>query len=128
MDGTIDLRKMKKEQVNTLLLGKGYTVIENDNDYKYLVKMTMDSVTEENVEKLFKDHDSKKVELEIIQKTDIRGMWSSELDTLTTVYLEYKEQRERLLLGEDTKPKKKQMSSSSSNLKKKTKNMIIKDE
>jgi hypothetical protein len=90
--------------------------------------MPMDSVTEENVEKLFKDHDSKKVELEIIQKTDIRGMWSSELDTLTTVYLEYKEQRERLLLGEDVKPKKKQTIGSGSNLKKKTKNIVVKEE
>ena len=106
LDGTIDLRKMKKEQVNSLLAEKGYHIMD---DYKYLVKMPMDSVTEENVEKLFKEHDSKKMELEVILKTNIRTMWSSELDNLLTVYLEYKEQRQRILLEEKPKTLKKKI-------------------
>jgi DNA topoisomerase-2 len=53
LEGTIDLRKKKKEQVVHLLSEKGYTVMDGDEDYNYLTKMPMDSVTEENVEKLY---------------------------------------------------------------------------
>jgi hypothetical protein len=69
--------------------------------------MPMDSVTEENVEKLLREQDNKQVELENIKKTTIYEMWMSELETLKEEYLEYKETRERLmngLLGEK-KPK-----------------------
>ena len=42
-----------------MLEAKGYDKLDNDEEYKYLVKMPMDSVTEENVDKLsefiFKD-------------------------------------------------------------------------
>ena len=45
--GTIDLRRMKTDAVNELLMSKQYAKI--DDDYKYLIKIPMDSVTEENV-------------------------------------------------------------------------------
>ena len=51
LDDTIDLRKKKKEQVIQMLKEKGYDVIGDDIEYKYLTKMPMDSVTDENVEK-----------------------------------------------------------------------------
>jgi DNA topoisomerase-2 len=110
LDGTIDLRKKKKEEVNVLLEKKGYAIIDdNDKDYKYLTKMPMDSVTEENVEKLFKEQICKKEELEIVKQTTIHTMWIRELDHLKNVYQEYREERQRFLLGEDDKPKKKKI-------------------
>ena len=123
LDGTIDLRKKKREEVNIMLQTKGYNTIDEDTDYKYLVRMPMDSVTEENVEKLLKNKGDKESELEIIKSTTINQMWKSELDNLRDIYLEYKEDRTRLMSGEETKKKKAVV--------KKTgikKNIIIQDE
>ena len=105
LDGTIDLRKKKKEDVFKMLQSKGYEVID-DNGYNYLTKMPMDSVTEENVESLFKELGDNQITLDKIKTTTINQMWSSELDSLKTAYLEYKEERERLMLGEEKEKKK----------------------
>ena len=106
LNGTIDLRKKKKEEVIKMLESKGYEIIEDDHDYKYLTKMPMDSVTEENVERLFKELGDNQVTLDKIKATTINQMWSSELDTLKSTYLEYKEERERVMLGEEKQKKK----------------------
>jgi DNA topoisomerase-2 len=92
LEGTIDLRKKKKEQVVQLLKDKMYDIVENDENYNYLTKMPMDSVTEENVEKLYKEQGNKQNELTKIQSTTINEMWRSELDILKEQYLEYKEE------------------------------------
>jgi hypothetical protein len=73
LEGTIDLRKKKKEQVLEMLESKGYDIIDNDGDYKYLTKMPMDSVTEENVEKLLTEKGNKDVELNVIKSTTIKN-------------------------------------------------------
>ena len=125
LDGTIDLRKKKKEQVLSMLQGKGYDIIDDDVEYKYLTKMPMDSVTEENVEKLLKEKGTKEQELNVIKSTSINQMWSSELDKLLEQYLEYKESRQRLMDGEDTKLKKKKVVSKG---KKVVKNLVVDDE
>ena len=80
LDGSIDLRKKTKEQVLQLL--SGFDKMNDDDDYKYLTKMTMDSVTEENVTRLFNEHKQKSDELEILQKRTIQEMWLSELEDL----------------------------------------------
>jgi len=117
LEGTIDLRKKKKEEVIKMLKDKQYNIIDDDKEYKYLTKMTMDSVTEENVEKLFKEKGEKEKELETIKTTSINQMWSSELDNLKSLYIEYKESRQRLMDGgeknEKAKLKKKIISTSS---------------
>lgn len=100
LDGTIDLRKKKKEQVVIMLAEKGYAKIEDD-EYKYLIKMPMDSVTEENIDKLLKDKSSKETELNVIKNTTVHKMWKSELDVLKEQYVEYKDLRTRLMNGED---------------------------
>jgi len=106
LDGTIDLRKKKREEVNEMLQSKGYDIMDNDMDYKYLVRMPMDSVTEENVAKLLKNKGDKEIELEKIKVTTIQQMWKSELDVLKEQYLEYKEDRARLMTGGEEKKKK----------------------
>ncbi len=98
LNGTIDLRKKKYDDVVLMLTEKDYYK-END-DYKYLTKMPMDSVTEENVDKLMKDHKNKLTELENIKNTTIHQLWSGELDTLKEQYSEYRVQRQKNMNGE----------------------------
>ena len=65
LEGSIDLRKKKSDDVTKMLKEKEYDSI--DCEYKYLTKMPMDSVTEENVEKLNKEHENKQYELESVK-------------------------------------------------------------
>ena len=93
LDDTIDLRKKKKAEIVEMLLSKGYDVIEEDNEYKYLVKMPMDSVSEENVEKLNREHKDKSDELQRIKETSEQQMWLSELEHLEQEYSRYRSER-----------------------------------
>ncbi len=129
LDGTIDLRKKKKEQVIAMLEEKGYNKIDNDDEYKYLTKMPMDSVTEENVDKLLKDKGDKESELEIIKNTTVHKMWKSELDHLKELYIEYTDARTRLMNGEDSKTNKKKVISKGGGVKKvvKKQNLIVEE-
>ena len=95
LEGTVDLRRKKKDEVSTMLLEKGYSVIDEDSDFKYLTKLPMDSVSEENVEKLEKDHQNKMADLDEVKATTIQQMWLKELVVLETEYLHYKEIRSR---------------------------------
>ena len=105
LNGTIDLRKKKKEHVIEMLTMKGYDIIEKDDEYKYLIKMPMDSVTEENVDKLLNDKSKREVELENIKNTTINKMWMNELESLDDLYIGYKNERTRLMSGEDSNNK-----------------------
>jgi DNA topoisomerase-2 len=82
---TIDLRKKTGVQIHDLLVSKNYRLI--DNTYQYLTKMTMDSVSKENVAKLKKQYDDKSKELEIIQNTTIERMWYNDLEELLKMLL-----------------------------------------
>ena len=100
LDGSVDLRKKKKEDIVASLAEKGYAKLDGD-EYKYLIKMPMDSVTEENIDKLLKDKEGKESELNVIKNTSIHKMWKSELDVLKEQYVEYKDLRTRLENGDD---------------------------
>jgi DNA topoisomerase-2 len=104
LDGTIDLRKKKKQEIIDMLEEKNYDTIDDDKEYKYLVRMPMDSVSEENVEKLQNEHQIKEDELERIKATTIEQMWLSELEILENEYQEYVKEKMQLQLG-DTKKK-----------------------
>ena len=85
--GTIDLRNKKKTVIVEMLTEKGYDKLDGekyDPDYKYLLKMTMDSLTEENFNKMCQDKDNKITELEKLKSTAIEHMWLSELEELKT--------------------------------------------
>jgi len=99
LNDTIDLRKKTKEQVVDMLTSKSYAKAGVDIDFKYLIKMPMDSVTEENVAKLLKEHGDKLEELNNVQSTTIQKMWLTELNKLRTEYVAYTEERERLMQG-----------------------------
>jgi len=82
LQGEIDLRNMKKSDILVMLSELKYDTMEEDTDYKYLLKMPMDSVSDENVERLLKDMSNKEIELITIQSTSIENMWLNELDEL----------------------------------------------
>ena len=93
LNGTIDLRRKKKDAIRSMLTEKQYAIIDEDEDYKYLVKMPMDSVSEENVEKLLKEKGEKEFELTVLKATSIENMWLGELEELSTLYKDYQKQR-----------------------------------
>ena len=103
LNDTIDLRKKKKDFVMDMLKTKGYDIIDDDAEYKYLVKMPMDSVTEENAEKIFSEYTKKCNELDEIKNRTIVEMWNTELILLKTEYVVYKQDRENQNSGENTK-------------------------
>jgi DNA topoisomerase-2 len=96
LDDTIDLRKKKKAEIIAMLLEKNYNVIEGDDEYRYLIKMPMDSVSEENVNKLNREHKDKSDELERIKETSIQQMWLSELQELEHEYIKYRDDRSQI--------------------------------
>jgi hypothetical protein len=103
LDDLVDLRRKTTEQVNALLESRGYDRI--DGDYKYLVKMPMDSVCQENVDAALKEKAETETALEILQATTCEQMWIKELDTFEQEYRKYKDARNRIQSGEQ-KPKK----------------------
>jgi len=102
-DDVIDLRKKKKQQVIELLQSHNYDVIDDDNDYKYLRTMTIDSVEEENVAKLIAEKEKKQKELDIVKKKTIEQMWNEEINTLNIQYEKYQKIRKSKLYGDTTK-------------------------
>ena len=118
LDDVIDLRKKSKADVVKMLSDRGYvsqtqqnhqtqnsdtenevegsgtgTGTSNLNGFNYLIKMTMDSVTSENVDRLSKEYQSKQTELENIKNKTIQTMWLEELNELLVEYNQYKESR-----------------------------------
>jgi len=102
----LDLRRKKKHQVNALLTERKYDKIDEDGDYKYLVSMPMSSVLEENIEKLRKERDEKKTELEILKQKKIQNMWIDELELLMESYERMLNKR-RIRMSGEKKTKKK---------------------
>ena len=103
--GTIDLRRMKTDAVAELLTKKEYSKI--DGDYKYLTKMPMDSVTEENVKSIMDEKSTTEMNIETLEKTTVETIWYQELNKLETEYDKYKILREKIQAGENTKTVKK---------------------
>ena len=106
LKGSIDLRRKSKEVIDEMLEAKGYDKLGTDMDYKYLVRMPMDSVSQENVEKIMNELNKKEQELEIVRSTTIQQMWLNELNDLEKAYNQYKEVRERTMIH-DSNPVKK---------------------
>ena len=66
---------------------KNYDMIDEDGDFKYLVRLPMDSVTEENVERIIKEKERKISELETLKGTTEPQLWLNELDSLKKEYM-----------------------------------------
>ena len=81
LDDKIDLRKKSKTQINEIMESFKFELGE-DKSYNYLIKMPMDSVSKENVEKLMKEHGEKEAQLNEVKSTTIEQMWLKELGDL----------------------------------------------
>ena len=90
LDDKIDLRKKSKDTIYKIMVDLKFDLGET-NDYNYLVKMPMDSVCKENVEKLLNEHELKKNELKTISTSSLENMWLKELDTLKIAYTQFLE-------------------------------------
>jgi hypothetical protein len=105
----VDLRKKTLHAVNELLSTRKYDKI--DGDYKYLIKMPMDSVTQENVANIMKEKENTENELNALKATPLEKIWYNELDLLDNEYDKYKKHRENIQAGSggskklDKKPK-----------------------
>jgi DNA topoisomerase-2 len=94
LEGTVDLRRKTAVQVTELLNGLKFAML--DGDYKYLIKMAMDSVTSENVAAILKEKADTETQLETLKATPLEKMWLTELQMLEVQYEIYKGRREKL--------------------------------
>jgi len=95
LSGQIDLRRKTNQQVEELLMNLEYDKI--DDNYKYLIKMPMDSVTEEHVTKIMKELVDTQHELSVLLETSLHTMWIRELDAFDKEYDTYKVKRMSLV-------------------------------
>ena len=92
LDGQVDLRRKSSQQVTELMVARKFDVL--DGDYKYLIKMPMDSVTQENVASIMKEKEETEKLLADLAATTLETMWSRELDEFEKEYGNYKKRRE----------------------------------
>jgi DNA gyrase/topoisomerase IV subunit A len=104
LKGTIDLRRKTADQVTELLSKMKFDMIEGD--YKYLIKMPMDSVTQENVDAITKEQTALQSELAELRAMSLETIWLNELNVLETHYDIYKGRREAIQSAAKVVPKK----------------------
>ena len=67
----------------------------------------MDSVTQENVDKIMKEKDEAEEELNVLKKTTLENMWLNELEILDNEYNTYQKKRALIQSGQGEKVTKK---------------------
>ena len=97
LNGNIDLRRKNQVLVDELMTKFKFDKI--DNDFKYLIKMPMDSVTEENVEQINKERDNAKNEYDTLLNKSVENIWTEELSIFEDKYKIYKKKREEIQSG-----------------------------
>ena len=102
LDDKLELRRQTKEAVFAKMTAHGYEHIEGDAEFKYLLKMPMDSVTDENVKNLLSDRDSKRAQHQELTDTTIQALWTRDLDELETEYKKWATAAEAAATGTTT--------------------------
>ena len=97
LDGQIDLRRKKNDEVDALLTSLGFRKM--DDSFSYLRRMAADSVTEENVAKIMGEKAEMEGRLKTLIATSFTKMWSNDLDVFEKKYLAYKGEREKIQIG-----------------------------
>ena len=107
LDDKIDLRKKSRNTIDSMMESMKFDKIyNNDNsNYNYLIKMPMDSVCQENVDRLMKERGDKETELEKIKATNGETIWLNELANLKQEYLRFIDRSQNIFVKE-TKSKK----------------------
>jgi len=107
----IDLRRKTAQQITDLLEKHGFDKLadaskdddktsDSDKSYKYLIKLPMDSVSQENVDKIMREKAETEEELRLLKATTVEQMWLNELALLEKEYVGYKKNREQLQLAD----------------------------
>ncbi len=94
IEDKITIYRQKKEVIIQSLIDGGFprvrdkrivTEVGGASDYDYLIKMSLYSFTEEEIERLQKEHQGTLSEYQDLQGKTIEDIWSSELSELTKV-------------------------------------------
>jgi DNA topoisomerase II len=93
LNDTIDLRKKKRQVINELLKSKGYPELSNNLDaspdnysYDYLVKMSLDTLTQEKIDELERKLGDKQIEFDELQQKTERRLWVEDLKLFFAKY------------------------------------------
>jgi DNA topoisomerase-2 len=99
LEDKIDLRRKTNKQLVELLKERNYDSMDTCKDadessgqgqgqqgYKYLLKLPMDSVSEENVHKLLNEKEKKDKELSELNSKTVEEMWVKDLEELEVEY------------------------------------------
>ena len=108
LDDTIDLRRKTNKMLTALLKERKYDLYisgkdkdqevgedgsnsdaDDENGYKYLLKLPMDSVSEENVAKLLAEKEKKEKELSELGSKSLEQLWQNDLEELETEYTKF---------------------------------------
>lgn len=105
LDDTIDLRRKTNKMLTALLKERKYDLYvaggddihngsndgdgDNENGYKYLLKLPMDSVSEENVARLLTEKTKKEKELSELSSKSLEQLWINDLEELETEYTKF---------------------------------------
>ena len=99
LDDTIDLRRKTTAMMVQILKDRKYDLQQKQGDddgdlvagYKYLLKLPMDSVSEENVEKLRTEKEKKEQELANLESKTTENLWQDDLAELEEEYKKFME-------------------------------------
>lgn len=109
LDDTIDLRRKTNKMLTALLKERKYDLYiagkdkdqevsgdsnsnseaDDENGYKYLLKLPMDSVSEENVSRLLAEKEKKEKELSYLGSKSLEQLWQNDLEELETEYTKF---------------------------------------
>jgi DNA topoisomerase-2 len=112
LDGSIDLRRKRGDDLVSMLREKGYDALSANSDesaettacsYKYLLKLPMDSVSEENVARIMKEKGEKESQYTTLKGTGIEQLWLSDLAELREEYMKQETKRTAAATGSNTK-------------------------
>ena len=89
LSGNIDLRNKKRDEIHSILTDLNFDADPNSpqTPYNYLVKMPMDSVSKEAVDKLLQDKTTKQDETDKLSAMKIQDIWLTELAELKKEYI-----------------------------------------
>lgn len=89
LSGVVDLRGKSNSTITDMLKNMEFDTLSDDGGYDYLIKMPMNSVSQENVDKLMREKGETEAEIKTLEATTLEQMWQSELDELKTQYNVY---------------------------------------
>jgi hypothetical protein len=99
LEGAIDLRRKTNDEIDTLM--ETHSFDEIDDSFDYLIKIPMNSVSKENIDKILNDEANKKAELQTLVETSLNKLWLNDLAEFEAEYMIYRKMREVTQKGID---------------------------